>query len=178
MKQKTIQKMADKGLISKELLAEAGILDEDEAAEEEIELVPVTEHVTLKQTVQEMMIVMALWLAVMELAGIWWFEDKLGIGLGFLAGVLVAAAMVVHIAWTLDWAVDLEEKAAKAKIRLHAILRYLAVVGIFALILFTGVLNPIAAFVGILALKVSAYLQPLTHKAFKAFSERRKREKT
>lgn len=173
MQNKTIQKMADKGMLSKELLAEAGILDDEEVCEDEIDLVPVTEHVTLKQTVQEMMILMVLWLILIELVGIWWFEDKLGIGLGFLAGVLIAAAMVVHIAWTLNWAVDLPEKTAKGKIRLHALLRYFAVVGIFALILFTKVLNPIAAFVGVLALKVSAYLQPLTHRAFKVFLNRK-----
>ena len=43
-------------------------------------------------------------------------------------------------------------------------IRYAVVVIVFLIVLMTKVLNPLITFLGIMSLKVAAYLQPFTHK--------------
>ena len=50
---------------------------------------------------------------------------------------------------------------AQAAVARHSIIRYLAVILVLGVLMITEVGNPIAAFVGIIGLKVSAYIQPL-----------------
>ena len=68
--------------------------------------------------------------------------------------------------WSLDRALDLEEKTAVKKMSTHNVLRYLFIVAAFALICIGGYANPLAAFLGIMGLKASAYMQPFTKKAW------------
>lgn len=140
-----------------------GLFD-DEDSDEVIELKPVTETVSLKTTVLEMILIMALWGILCQIVILVFFKDKLGCSIGMWLGVIMALASSVHMAWSFDMAMELESKAAQSKIHFHAILRYVVIVILVAVILFTEFANPFAAFVGVMALKVSAYLQPLAHK--------------
>jgi hypothetical protein len=71
------------------------------------------------------------------------------------------------MAWSLDRALDMEEGDAVKKMQLHNILRYGVVVVVFFLLLYSGLGNPIVAFLGVMGLKVAAYIQPITHKFFR-----------
>jgi len=42
--------------------------------------------------------------------------------------------------------------------------RYICVVIVFVIILLTDILNPLITFMGVMTVKVAAYLQPFTHK--------------
>ncbi len=99
-----------------------------------------------------------------QAAGVWFVTDKIGYSTGLLIGILIALAMAVHMAWALDMAVDLERGEAEKRIRLHSILRYLFVTVMLAVVMYTGIANPLASFLGVMCLKVAAYLQPITHK--------------
>lgn len=118
----------------------------------------------LTSTVLEMIIAMILFGVLCELIGIWFVQDKLSYSVGLWIGIILAIGMALHMAWALDKGMDLSRKQAMAKIRSNSMIRYVVVVIIYAIVAVTNVGNPLAAFLGIMSLKVSAYLQPLTHK--------------
>ena len=104
---------------------------------------------------------------VCEAVGLIFVKDRLFYSIGLLIGILCAMGMAVHMAWSLNMALDLGESGAVKKMQLHNLLRYgIVVVVIFALWL-SGIGNPVVAFLGIMGLKVAAYLQPFTHKLFR-----------
>lgn len=143
-------------------------LDDEDETGEVIDIRPVENPTSLKATVAEMLIGMLLWGILCEVVILIVVPDILRCSVGLWIGIILSAGSAVHMAWSFDKAVDLEQKSAQAKIRMHALIRYAVIVIVFAVILFTGVINPLAAFAGILALKVSAYLQPLVHRVLKS----------
>lgn len=88
-------------------------------------------------------------------------EDKTGYSIGLWVGVLTAIFMAFHMAVTLNAAVERDVKGAQAAATRQNIIRYLVVVIILGILMWTRIGNPLAAFAGVMGLKVSAYLQPL-----------------
>lgn len=88
-------------------------------------------------------------------------EDKTGYSVGLWTGALTAIFMAFHMAVTLNAAVERDVKGAQASATRQNIIRYFIVVVILGILMLTKVGNPLAAFVGVMGLKVSAYLQPL-----------------
>ncbi len=107
------------------------------------------------------------------LAGIWFVENKLAYGLGLLVGVLTAMYLAWHMARSIEKMIDKAEQGfdGGAGMRISSLLRYgLVVLILIATAFVSEYVNPISVFIGILGLKVAAYLQPFTHKiVFKVF---------
>lgn len=101
---------------------------------------------------------------VCEFTGVWFVTDKVKYSLGLMIGVILAAAMAIHMAWALDIAVSMDAGGAEKKIRFNSIFRYLVVVVILFVVMVTKFANPLAAFLGIMSLKAAAYLQPSIHR--------------
>ena len=93
-------------------------------------------------------------------------EDKAGYSVGLWIGVLTAIFMAFHMAVTLNSAVERDVKGAQAVATRQNIIRYLVVVIILGILMMTRIGNPLAAFAGIMGLKISAYLQPLLARWF------------
>lgn len=101
-----------------------------------------------------------------ELIGVWFVEDKLRYTTGLLVGILLACGMAVNIAVVLQDSVDTYGAShAQAKIIAKSVLRYVVVVIVFFVMMKWNLGNLFTAFIGVLGLKVSAYLQPFIHKA-------------
>ena len=111
--------------------------------------------------------------AVSQLVGIFLVTEKANYSIGLWIGVLTAIFMAFHMAFSLNSAVDRDVKGAQAAATIQNIIRYLIVVLILGILMMTNIGNPIAAFVGIMGLKVSAYLQPI----FQKLSQKRKLNK-
>ncbi len=94
-------------------------------------------------------------------------EDKTGCSIGLWVGVLTAIFMAFHMAVTLNAAVERDVKGAQASATRQNIIRYFIVVVILGILMLTKVGNPLAAFAGVMGLKVSAYLQPLFARLFR-----------
>ena len=121
----------------------------------------------LSDVLPDLLIDILLYGVVCEAVGLIFVKDRLFYSIGLLIGILCAMGMAVHMAWSLNMALDLGESGAVKKMQLHNLLRYgIVVVVIFALWL-SGIGNPVVAFLGIMGLKVAAYLQPFTHKLFR-----------
>lgn len=97
------------------------------------------------------------------LIGVWFVPQKGSCALGLFFGMLTAFAMAYHMSWTFDKYLGLLPKQAARMVTLQALLRYFAVAAVLFAILFSGIANPLAAFLGIMGLKIGAYLQPLIH---------------
>lgn len=101
-----------------------------------------------------------------QIAGIFFVEDKADYSVGLWIGVLTAIFMAFHMAVTLNSAVERDVKGAQAAATRQNIIRYLVVVIILGILMMTRIGNPLAAFAGIMGLKISAYLQPLLARWF------------
>ena len=91
-------------------------------------------------------------------------KDKAAYSLGLWIGILTAMAGAFHMWWSLDRALDLDEKAAVSKMSTHNILRYVAITIVLALTAVSRIANPLSVFLGIMSLKASAYMQFITKK--------------
>lgn len=102
---------------------------------------------------------------LVELVGVWFVTDKLRYTTGLAIGIALACGMAINIAVVLQDAVAVQsENHARTKIVAKSILRYVIVVVVFFVMMRFNIGSLATAFIGVLGLKVSAYLQPFTHK--------------
>lgn len=100
---------------------------------------------------------------VAQLAGMWLTADRRGYTVGLWVGIACAEFMAVHIAMVLEEASRLEGDQSR-RLSAKSVFRYLVVAVVLLVMVKLGLGNPIAAFIGVMGLKVSAYAQPLMHK--------------
>lgn len=122
----------------------------------------------------ELILELILYGLIIQITGVWFVEDKLrystGLWIGIIAAVLMAINMAVVI---LDTVESMAEKQASRKSALFSAIRYILVVAAFAV---TGIFhlgNLITMFLGVMGLKVAAYLQPFTHKFITKYTKQR-----
>lgn len=89
-------------------------------------------------------------------------KDKADYSIGLWLGIFIAGFSAVHMWWTLEHALELEQKAAVRKMTTHNIIRYVLIAVALALIGISKVANPLWAFIGIMGLKISAYMHFFT----------------
>ena len=80
-----------------------------------------------------------------------------------LVGIALAMVSAFHMYRSLDRAIENEETARKRIFTAYPT-RYVLFAFILFMIMITGVLNPLVVFMGYMSLKVTAFLQPVTHK--------------
>ena len=114
----------------------------------------------LNDALPELVLGIIVYGIVVELAGVWFVTDKLRYTTGLVIGIALAVGMAVNMAIVLRDAVEIYGgEHAQAKIIAKSILRYVIVV-----MMKFNLGNLFTAFIGVLGLKISAYLQPFTHK--------------
>lgn len=91
-------------------------------------------------------------------------KHKLYHSIGYAYGVLLSIGMVIHMTISLEQAMCMNEKGADKHVKKTAVIRLLAALA--ALVAFAALAQRciVGMIFGIMALKVSAYLQPFTHK--------------
>lgn len=94
-------------------------------------------------------------------------ENRLYHAVGLWLGVLTACVMAVHMAAALDSALVMGEKGASGYLQRKAVLRYALVCVLIVVLGVTDTGNPVTYFLGVMGLKLGAYLQPVTHKLIK-----------
>ncbi len=101
---------------------------------------------------------------LLELLLIWFSSNKLLFTSGLWIGVFLSVLGVVHMYHTLDVALDLVEEDAQKHLRKGHALRFVIVIAVFLAVYYWKLGNVLAFFLGILTLKFSAYVQPVTHR--------------
>lgn len=98
-----------------------------------------------------------------QAAGLFFFSNKGMDALSLLMGTILAALGGYHMYRVLDVALDLGDKAS-AKVVSGSMLRYVVLIVVFLLEVWSKVFNPLITFAGVFSLKVASYLQPFTHR--------------
>ncbi len=83
---------------------------------------------------------------------------------GLWTGILLACLSTVHMYRCLDRALDFAEGDASKIITGGYLIRYVVLAVILGVIMMTEVMNPLVVFMGYMSLKVTAFIQPFTHK--------------
>lgn len=84
--------------------------------------------------------------------------------LGLWIGIILAEAGAAHMWWSLDRGLDMAEKDAVKSMGVNNIIRYLVLVVVMAVLMYTEFANPILTFCGYMGMKLSAYFNPLIHR--------------
>lgn len=95
------------------------------------------------------------------------FGERVQYSVGLWIGILTALIAAWHMWRSLDRGLELSEKGAVSYLSRQNILRYVIIVLILIVTASAKIGNPLTAFLGIMGLKVSAYMQPLTKKISK-----------
>lgn len=128
---------------------------------------------TIRKTVRELVAgiwiyVAGLTLIVLACMGCFsgWNESHTEALFGTVAGGLLASFMAVHMAASIDTAVDLGEQGALQYTRKRYLIRTGVVLALVVVLYYTGRVNILTLLAGLFGLKPAAYLQPLLHRIF------------
>ena len=75
-------------------------------------------------------------------------------------GVVLAVAGAIHMWWSIDKGMDQVSKQAAKTVGTNNLIRYLVLVVVTFILIYTDFANPIFMFCGYMGMKVSAYLNP------------------
>lgn len=100
---------------------------------------------------------------LIQVVGMLFISDQFGYALGLWIGIICSCGMAIHMNWALTTGMDLGD-AAKNHIIKHSVIRYAVILIIFGVLAFLYRYTVVPYFVGLMTLKVAAYLQPFTHK--------------
>ena len=102
---------------------------------------------------------------VIQITGMWFVNDKQAYTLGLWIGIALAMGMAINMAIVILDAVDAVATTGRTvRTGFWSVLRYVVVVGVFVAAWYFELANPLIMFLGLMGLKVSAYLQPMFHK--------------
>lgn len=125
----------------------------------------------IKRTVAGLLIGIWIWTAVLLVMVLLvqgcingWEMRHTRVLLGFLSGGALGSFMAVHMAYSINTAVDLGEQGALNHTRKMYVIRTVIVLACAVLLYYTGRVNILAVFAGLFGLKPAAYLQPVFYR--------------
>ena len=121
----------------------------------------------MDETLKELMTGILLFVLLCLLVGVWFVPSALKYILGLLIGLLLAEGAAVHMYVSLCRNMNINagrESAANSYSVKNSMIRYGVILVVFFVICLTDVAYPLAVFLGLMGLKVGAYLQPYTRK--------------
>lgn len=117
----------------------------------------------MNRTLLEMHIGMVFFGLVCQVVGAFLVKEQGSYALSLWFGVAFAFAGSIHMCRTLDRALLCGSDAGGIVTRGY-LFRYFLLAVVLVIISVSGVMNPLVFFLGYMSLKVTAYLQPITHK--------------
>lgn len=116
-------------------------------------------------TLKELFIGIAVSGLLFQAVIVWFVKDRLSFTVGLWIGTALAAFLAWHMWRAIDRALDQGETGAQKLMRTQFAVRYGVIIVVLGVLMCTEAANPLSAFLGVMTLKVAAYLQPVTHKA-------------
>lgn len=130
-----------------------------------------------RQTLLELVCGIGMTGVVSEIITLIVSKGSLYYSLGLLLGIFMAGLCAWHMWFVLDKYLDYGEKTAKTTVIKHNMLRYGVLLITLGIILITDTIQPLMWFLGLMHLKVSAYLVPFSHKILSPVFSRREKKK-
>lgn len=116
----------------------------------------------LNKVLPELILGILLYGIILQLAGVWFAEDKLRYSSGLWIGIFLAMGMAIHMAVVIEDAVS--QNGGRARLVALSLLRYVVVVLVFTGMMYFRLGSLVPAFLGVMGLKAAAYGQPFIHK--------------
>ena len=102
---------------------------------------------------------------LIQFSGVWFVEDKWAYSIGLWYGIAIAIGMSINLAVVIYDAVTFDtDGRANIRVAAKSVVRYLVVAALFFILGYFNLGNLFTAFLGVMGLKVSAYIQPLLNK--------------
>jgi len=102
---------------------------------------------------------------IIQLAGVWFVEDKIGYSIGLWYGIAIAIGMGINLAMVIyDTVTFYGGGDANKRVVAKSLLRYIVVAVLFFILGYFEFGNLFTAILGVFGLKFSAYMQPLLNK--------------
>lgn len=118
----------------------------------------------VNRTLLEMYAGILFWGVVCQIVGAFLVSDLGGYSRALWFGILFAMVNTLHMYRSLDRALDFDEKTATKMIYSAYLIRYVSVAVVLFIAAITELMNPLVVFMAYMGLKVTVYLQPITHK--------------
>ena len=115
----------------------------------------------VKETITGFLIGIIIYAVMIEAVGIFFSEDIFSYTLGLLFGIVIAVFLMIHMAKTLDKALDLPEAQATKYVRKQSFLRLFVMLLALIISLVIDWFNFIAVVLGMLGLKIGALVAPV-----------------
>jgi len=115
----------------------------------------------VKETLVGFLCAIGIYTVIVEIVGVIFSENILFYTLGLLFGVMVAVLLFIHMAKTLDRALDLPQTQATKYMKRQSFLRLFIMLAAMVVGLLFSYFNFIAVFLGLLGLKIGALLAPV-----------------
>lgn len=122
------------------------------------------EKIKANQTLAELVIGILCFGAVCQIVGIFFTHNQMAYAVSLWIGIIAAALMAVHMNHTINKVLSYDAGTAEKVTRSSYFLRYGCAMVLLGAVAATGVMNPIVTFLGIMGLKIGAYMQPITHR--------------
>ena len=120
-----------------------------------------------KQTLWELIIGIFICILFLMLGNLL-VENHFSYTIGLILGGIVSAGMSFHMYSSLQKAVLYDKENARKKIQIGSLIRMVfMIIALVVAVILPQYISFIGVALGILSLKFSAYLQPLTHKVLK-----------
>ncbi|MBQ0028756.1 MAG: ATP synthase subunit I [Lachnospiraceae bacterium] len=129
----------------------------------------------INETLLELLMGILLFTIACQLIGMWFVTSVAAYSIGLWLGALLAILSAIHMYWSLNRNLTLNadnEKGAQAYGIRANMIRYLVIVAVFLVLCLTDFAYPLAAFLGIMGLKIGAYVQPLMKKIYDKFIDK------
>lgn len=115
-------------------------------------------------TLKELLVGILLVGIISQLVCLIFWNDILYHTIGLWVGVGVAAGMAIHMQRSIEDGLDLMGESGVKHMQKASAMRMVVACVVMAVVLYKGWGNPITLLVGVMALKVAAYMQPLVHR--------------
>ncbi len=120
----------------------------------------------INESLPGLIVGIVLYGVIVQFAGVWFVKDVWAYSIGLWYGIAIAIGMAIHMAIVIYDAVTFDgEHHAKTRVAAKSVLRYVVVAILFGILVVFHLGNLFTAFIGIMSLKISAYLWPLLTKA-------------
>lgn len=112
----------------------------------------------IKKTLLGFLIGIGIYGAVIEVIGLFFSEDRMAYTLGVLLGLFVAVILMLHIAYTLDKALDMPEKQATGYTTKQSLIRLAIMLVAMVIAIYLSKVNFVATILGMLGLKMGSFI--------------------
>lgn len=134
----------------------------------------IKEKIKSNLTLLEMWVGIVLFLIVCQMSIVWFVLDKLEFSIGLWLGGFMAILATLHLSISLERALDFDEGGAKKHMVTQNLVRYFVLIIFLGILMITDFANPLSAFLGVMGIKIGAYLQPFIHKVFSKMKNKNK----